>query len=128
MSFDTIIDHENRIVCGRWQGPLDVSAGASMTREVRKRAFELEYGALYDVTEANPQISLAQAYSFSRDIKSLYEDPKHRMGKAAIVHAPGKDEKFWRFFETTARNAGIIVKLFQDKTEAMAWLSDDSGM
>jgi len=127
MDYEVAIDHENKIVCAICRGTLDMTDAMSVVKDVRSRAFELSYAVLYDVTEASPKISFAQAYTFPRDIKNLYTDPKHRYGKAAIVCTPGKDETFWKFLETTARNAGVLVKVFQDKSEATEWLDDDSA-
>jgi len=127
MDYEVSIDHDNKIVCALCKGTIDVTDAMSVTKDVRARAFELGYSVLYDATETFPQISFAQAYTYPRDIKNLYADPKHRYGKAAIVCAPGKDETFWKFLETTARNAGIIVRVFLDKSEAAQWLADDAA-
>ena len=70
-------------------------------------------------------IGIFDAYSFSREKDSLYEDISHSFGKAAIVHRA--DKEFWEFFETTARNAGVFVKVFCSKEEAIEWLSDEKA-
>ena len=122
MEYDIHIDYENRIVLCAARGVLDLESARSMTRDARKKSFELDYGLLYDVTEATLNVKIVDAYSFPRDIKNIYEDNAHRRGKAAIVYKSDKD--FWEFFETTARNAGVIVKLFREKKEAIEWLSE----
>ena len=76
---------------------------------------------LYDVINVSLGVGIFDAYYYPRDIETLYEDPKHRYGKAAIVYKA--DKEFWEFFETTARNAGVNVKLFRKREEAIEWLS-----
>ena len=56
---------------------------------------------------------------------TIYEDPMHRLGKAAIVYK--SDKNFWEFFETTARNAGVDVMLFSERKEAIEWLSNEKA-
>ena len=92
-----------------------------MTRDVRKQCFELGYGLLYDVTNTSLGVGYGDAYFFPRD-KALYADPKHRWAKAAVLYKA--DKEFWEFFETSARNVGVNVKLFRKREEAIEWLSD----
>lgn len=93
-----------------------MASAKSMTRDVRKRAYELGYGLVYDVTNVSLEVGITDAYSFPRD-EDIYEDLKHRRGKAAVVYKNDKD--FWKFFETTARNAGVDVLGFSETEKAL---------
>ena len=122
MEYDISIDHKNKIVLCAPKGEFNMELSISMTKDVRKQAFELGYKTLYDVTNASVSGGIPDAYYFPRDIETVYEDPTHRLGKAAILNSPDNDRVFWEFFENTACNAGANVKLFYSKEEAVAWL------
>jgi hypothetical protein len=121
MEYDVEIDDRNHVVLCVCKGTLELASAKAMTRDVRKQSFELGYGLLYDVTSVSLGVGIVDAYSYPRDITTLYEDPTHRSGKAAIIYKA--DKKFWEFFEMTARNAGVNVKLFRKREEAIKWLS-----
>lgn len=120
MNYTVDIDNKNKVVLCTCRGMLDLASAKSMTRDVRKRAYELGYGLVYDVTNVSLEVGITDAYSFPRD-EDIYEDLKHRRGKAAVVYKNDKD--FWEFFETTARNAGVDVLVFSEIEEALKWLS-----
>ena len=121
MDYTIDIDDKNKVVLCTCRGVIDVPSARSMVREVRKTAFDLDYGVLYDVTRLSLGVSISDAYFFPRDIENIYEDLKHSFSKAAIVYKA--DEDFWDFFETTARNAGLAVSLFREPEEALEWIS-----
>ena len=123
MDYDIPIDHKNRIVLCAAKGELTIELATSMSKDARKQAFELGYKTLYDITNASLNIGILDAYLFPRDIDKIYEDLRHRSGKAAILCIPEKDRAFWKFFEDTTRNSGTNVRLFYSKEEAVEWLS-----
>ncbi len=77
------------------------------------------------LTNATLKATTADAYFFLRDRKTLYEAPVHSLGKMAIVTDPNKDVELWRFYEICAQNAGLHMRLFHDKDEAIKWLKVD---
>ena len=121
MEYDVKIDDRNQVVLCVCKGMLELASAKAMTRDVREQSFALGYGLLYDVTNVSLGVGIVDAYSYPRDTADLYEDPRHRYGKAAIIYEG--DKEFWEFFETTARNAGVNVKLFRKREEAIEWLS-----
>ena len=121
MEYDITIDSKNEVVLCVCRGILDLASAKSMTKDVRKKAFELGFGLLDDVKNVSLDVGIIDAYSFPRDKETLYEDPEHSFGKAAVLYKT--DKEFWEFFETTARNAGVNVRLFCKREEAMEWLS-----
>ena len=125
MEYDVKIDARNQVVLCVCKGTLNLASAKAMTRDVRKQSFELGYGLLYDVTNVSLGVGIVDAYSYPRDTAELYEDPRHRYGKAAITYKA--DKEFWEFFETTARNAGVNVKLFRKREEAIEWLSGEKS-
>lgn len=124
MDYDVDIDNENKAVLCTCRGTLDLASAKSMIRDVRKRAFELDYGLLYDVTNVSLGVKILDAYTFPRDMENIYEDFRHRRGKAAVVYKNDRD--FWEFFETTARNTGVDVMVFRETEEALKWLHGES--
>ena len=123
MNYDISIDHKNKIVLCASEGELTMKSAALMTRDARKQAFELGYNTFHDVTNVSLSVGILDAYSFPRAMENIYEDSRHRSGRAAIIYAPDKDRVFWEFFESTARNAGVDVMVFCNKEEAVQWLS-----
>ena len=123
MDYRVDIDNENEIVLCTCSGMLDLASAKLMTRDVRKRAFELDYRLLYDVINVSLGIGITDAYSFPRDMENIYEDFKHRQGKVAIVYK--EDAEFWEFFETTARNVGVNILRFREIEEAINWLTGE---
>jgi len=126
MEYVVDIDGRNQVVLCTCNGTLDLASAKVMTRDVRKQSFELGYELLYDVTNVTLGVGIADAYFYPRDITALYENIKHRVNKAAIIYNTGKE--FWKFFETTARNAGVNVKLFLKREEAIGWLSGEKAI
>lgn len=126
MEYDVHLQEENKIVLCICKGELDLSSkntARSMIREVRKKAFECGYNTLYDVIKTSLSVTLADAFFFSRDGENFYEDNAHRSAKAAIVYETDKD--YWEFSETTSQNAGINIRVFCDKKDALGWLSKE---
>jgi hypothetical protein len=123
MKYDVHIQDKNKIVLCVCKGMLDLASAKLMARDVRKRAFELGYGLLYDVTNVSLGVTIADAYFFPRNAGNIYEDLAHRSGKAAIVYKSDKD--YWKFYETTSKNAGVNVLVFCETKEALEWLSEE---
>ena len=69
MNYHIDIDNKNKVVLCTCSGVLDVTSTTLMTRDVRKRAFDLGYVSLYDVTNVSLDVGIIDAYSFPRDIK-----------------------------------------------------------
>ncbi len=123
MDYAVYVQDEKKIVLCVCEGILDLASAKSMTRDVRKKAFDLGYGLLYDVTKISLGVGIPDAYFFPRDIANIYEDPMHRIGKVAIAYESDKD--FWEFFETTAQNTGVDVVVFCEIEKALKWLSGE---
>jgi hypothetical protein len=102
---------------------LNVESARAATREAGKKAFEQGYDILFDVTGATLRASITEAYQFPRDVGSAYEDSRHRNARMAILYRSVRDEEFWEFYETTAMNTGLAVKVTRDWDDAVAWLS-----
>lgn len=120
MDHEIILIHEHKVLLCIIKENINVSMATAISRQVRKQAYELDYGILYDVTNVNVGASIADAYSFARDIKNIYQEQIHRLGKAAFLYK--SDKGFWEFYETTASNAGAKIKSFTDKDKALEWL------
>ena len=124
MEYDIHVQDENKVVMSVCKGRLDLESAKAMTRDVRKRAFELGYDVLYDMTDVSLGVGISDAYYFSRD-SDIYEDFAHRRGKAAVVYKSDKD--FWEFLELTTRNVGVNVRIFGEMEKALEWLSEEQA-
>ncbi len=67
MDHEIDIDNKNKVVLCTCKGRLELASAKSMTRDVRKKAFELGYALLYDVKNVTLVVDIADAYSFPRD-------------------------------------------------------------
>ena len=125
MEYYVDIDDRNQVVLCVCKGTLDLASAKAMTRDVRKQSFELGYGLLYDITNVSLSVGITDAYFYPRDTANLYEDFIHRKNKAAIIYKA--DNEFLEFFETTAQNTGVNIKLFRNREEAIEWLSSEKA-
>jgi hypothetical protein len=78
---------------------------------------------LVDCTHLAQSRSVLDIYS----IGGLYVDLDIPRGsKQAVILSTNKEnQKNTRFYETVARNRGYDVRVFQDRYEALAWLTSD---
>jgi len=77
---------------------------------------------LVDTTEYTPALSAADIYGFPKAYAQLLVERQTRF--AVIQPENPVTRKNLAFFETVCRNSGYLVKLFEDKESAMAWLID----
>ena len=122
MDYKLSIDNINKVVIATCEGQINIVSVRPMIRELRQKAYELNYGVMYDVSSATLKAKLFDAYQLPRESEDLYESPAHRRGKVAIVYKAEKD--FWEFLETTALNSGLLVKVFSERGEAFEWLQN----
>jgi len=126
MEYEISIDHENKIVITTCHGILDADSAKVMVKDARKQACDWKYNLLYDMTDLTVAMSFAQVYAFPRQIPSDGFNPRPRSSRAAILALSGRDEDVWKFYENTARSAGSVVQIFDDRDQALNWLSQES--
>ncbi len=77
---------------------------------------------LVDVVDAPNTDTIADQYDFAyKDMRQV--DPIERSARIAILAAP--DDHSHDFIETVGRNSGLNMKLFRDRTQAIAHLLAD---
>ncbi|MCI4667112.1 MAG: hypothetical protein MRZ79_03055 [Bacteroidia bacterium] len=76
--------------------------------------------ALYDLSEVEMNLPVGNAYFFPRRMQNDYLHLP--TNKIAVVQYQTRDPKFWLFYETTARNAGLDLKTFPSFEKAEEWL------
>ncbi|MBI9068037.1 MAG: hypothetical protein JEZ09_12140 [Salinivirgaceae bacterium] len=93
--------------------------------EARIQAKELSYSLLYDFTEFINKVEISEIYNLYRgDLmeKLISVDPDILKIDVAIIGNPDHAE-LWDFTETTFYNAGISIKVFYEKDQALHWLA-----
>jgi hypothetical protein len=110
--------HIIRVTC---HGKLDWSCGPDISGKPRELAVENGYGILYDLRDASPDAKTMDFYRYAREIQATrFENLKYIRSALLISSGPRKAD--WSFYETTAKNVGINVRLFIDKEEeALKW-------
>ena len=116
-------DHEKKVLWIIGSGSFDKQSTTKMVSTARKMASELKFPLLYDLRLAKFQLSVIDLYQIPRD-REIFADISTRVRKSANVFAKDVDKELLNFYETTARNSGLIWKAFFDVSEAMKWLSD----
>ena len=116
----SIIKSED-LVSVKTSGVFNYEEIRQMTSETFNAATENGIGKiLTDQRDMEPQISTVNIYILPREV---LEEITHRPLRVALVYredSTAKDD--FIFFETTAQNAGMAVKLFTDPEEARFWL------
>jgi hypothetical protein len=99
-----------------WSTPANAHA-------MTERYFEIVLGSgakkvLADIRLLKGRLTLAETYRLVRDLPVKPTPPSI---KTAILEA--EDERdFARFLETTSANAGVRLKCFSDREDALSWL------
>ena len=75
---------------------------------------------LVDTVQAKPIMSVNDDFDFTRDHQLHFPMDL----RTAIIHHPDKSEGF-KFIENVGRNRGMMMKVFTDRRQAIAWLIDD---
>lgn len=120
MHYTHRINHINKIITVRTTGDLTTNELAAMGILMRLKARNLNYKILFDYSLSKNYISITEAYYWFSDHYDPI-DKTLRYVTAAIVYNL-KDESFFNFLETTCSNAGIKIKVFIDKKNALEWI------
>jgi hypothetical protein len=80
------------------------------------------FEVLVDVRAMTGRLDTLQTYDIAGQRLPYRNDV--RLLRAAVLDHPENLDRV-RFFETVATNRGVNVKIFDDKTRALAWLRDD---
>lgn len=111
-------DDQKYIIC-RVTGPM----GADTAREFGQAMDALSRDRhvdrfLTDVRNAINVSGVLDNYRFAHEDMTDFQ----RTARSAILTAPG--DRSHDFVETVARNAGYIVRIFDDEETAVAWLEE----
>lgn len=95
-------------------------------RETFKKAVELSYqhrvtAGLIDCLYLHPIRSIINIYDLAAEIEKI---PNIRMLKGGIILPVSQQSaEELKFFETTARNRGLNVRVFPDRDDTIKWLT-----
>lgn len=108
-----------------------VYAGALSVDDIKQAATEtLALGAknnvkcyLGDCSTLEPHKSLFDVYAIARFLFGL--NIKHQVREAIILPGKPLSAKQLKFYETLAFNRGFLVKVFNSREDAVAWLLEE---
>ena len=115
------IDESAEIVICTARGILNVETATSISLPVNAKAYSLGYSVIYDLSQTQLFANILDAYEFPRDRTALFGEAKHIPRKIAIIRPRDQHHDFWEFYETTARNSGLTLKVFDSLDEARKW-------
>ena len=119
MDFDITSSSEGDVLIVSFTGQSTPKNAHAMT----KRYFEIVLGSgmkkvLADIRLLNGRLSEAETYFLVRDLPIK---PAPVDIKTAVLELEQRRE-YARFLETTSANAGVRLKYFIDREEALSWL------
>lgn len=110
--------HIIRVTC---HGKINWSTGIDISREPRELASGKGYGILYDLRDAKIDAGTLEIFRYAREIQATKFE-KLRYIRSALLVSSGPSKADWSFYETTAQNSGVNVRLFIDNEEgAVKW-------
>lgn len=113
-------NHDLKVVIARFSGIFTVKEEHPIGLEVRTKAMEFGYKAMFDFSNVTINVSVLETYEFPRTAYPI------ELFRIKSVHLANKnDSDFWNFAETTFKNAGVNVKVFYDEKEALKWLKNE---
>jgi len=117
------LEHDERLelvrVTVRGQVPREL--GEEIITRARQLAESHDADLLYDMTGAIILVPFVRWFLMPRELGVLTE-PRARDRRAAIVASRRQVDEYV-FYETTASNVGLSVRVFLETAEALAWLA-----
>lgn len=113
-------DDDLKLVRVTARGEFSKARGEEVITAARLRAAETGYDILYDFRDTVTRVALIDWYKLPRQLVVL-RMAETRNPKVAILY-PVHSARDYQFYEDTAANVGLTVKVFQDEAEALAWL------
>ena len=118
MSYEISAPEDGEYLLIKWSG----SASAEETKRAGIEGFERATAegisrVLVDVTDVTEQPSITDQYSATVANSSLGP----RQPRCALLGRPDQTNDL-SFMETVGRNRGMRIRVFTDKSEALAWL------
>ena len=116
------LDQDRKVVIVTVQGKISNKSGKEVITNARSSAEEYGYNILYDLRETELSISVADLFHLARNPEVLGNPKMKYVTRVAILSVPDDQNSNYNFYETTAHNAGLRVKVFMDEEEAYEWL------
>jgi hypothetical protein len=124
LEYKITLDHEKNLVRMTCWGILKIEEAPKSAREARILADKHGYRLLFDYRGVDLHAKTGQIYQYPREVDHLLDNKLRRI-KTALLVSNGPQLKDFRFFETTARNTGVNVRIFPDnELGALAWLAE----
>ena len=119
-NYNILLDDSLKLVRILAKGKLTKTLGKQIITEARNLAATANYGIFCDVRNASVSASLADWFFLPRELEVLRTETT-RFIKVAILISQD-DIEIYKFYENVASNAGLLLKIFLDETEALVWL------
>lgn len=118
--YEIFQDHELKLVRVVARGDLSRALGVEIITKARLLAAESGYNILYDMRDSVTRVAMFEWYDLPRTLDVL-QKAETRRARVAVLY-PAHSSRDFLFYEDTAANAGLNVKVFLDEAEALAWL------
>lgn len=106
------------IALGNWTQKGSDEAWQEGTEAIREHR---AVGMLHDHLDFHFDISTVDVFERAELIKNSPE--LARVGRNAVLIKPETDRKMYDFWATVMGNRGLTVKIFDDRNEAVTWLT-----
>ena len=123
MHWDIEFIKKDKTISVKYRGAANAALLIRSFEECAGLAAKLEVSRfLADTSDIEPALTAAEIYELPKTYDRLLIDRKTRY--AIIQSQNPAARKNMAFFETVCRNRGYLVKLFEDRETAMAWLKE----
>lgn len=123
MKVKTIIDQKLQLVRLTVSGNINIDEGKEMIRDARRNALKYGFNLLYDMRQATLDASVTDLYKLVWD-GEVFDDPEMYKARVGILVKESKLADY-QFYETTASNAGLTVKVMHEEAELIKWISQN---
>ena len=114
---------EKEILEAQVTGKLNLEAAIEISSKSRKKAHNLGFRLLKDLSKVDLEAGIIQVMDFFDKEKNKKLNIKHKHVIAALC-VEGSKLDYWKFWETVASNNGMVSKIFVDKDSAFSWLQN----
>ena len=122
MKWELIADEGKKTVICLAEGAVTYEEAFQASKETAEKAHSLGFHALFDARKTYLSVKLLDAYRFPAEHGDVFRELIYKGLKTAMIYNP-KEAEFYRFYETTANNNGVNIRVFTEEGEAFKWLS-----
>ncbi len=128
MSYLIEIQNKKNFIYSHFRGPVTNQGLAELVVSTAKKAEEFGLNSYFvDFRDAgNREVALVDDYNFAYG-KHMGPQLKRGARYALLIRNDG-DITQWEFVETVFQNAGFVLKLFTEESEAFSWIGKEQSL